>query len=170
MCYANSDRGLKGWKILRKQEEEEKMMEMEFLSYKISKLKMENNLKSSCKLKLINSVSSECNWINGIAVITLTQTLQQCRHPNQFYIQLILEGEFLSKEVKNIADKQEIHAIGHQKLLVYANTILSQLAVNTGLDGLNIKHIPLKQKDINFGPKPAAVKNEKIIRLCPNDE
>lgn len=145
------------------------MADVELLSYKISRLKMENNLKSSCNLKLVNSVSSECNWSNGIAVITLTQTLQQCRHPKQFYIQLILEGEFLSKEVKSIADKQEIHAIGHQKLLVYANTILSQLAANTGLDGLNIKNIPLKPGDINFGPKPDAVKNEKIVRLSPNN-
>lgn len=146
------------------------MMEMELLSYKISKLEMENNLKSSCNVKLVNSVSSECNWINGIAVITLTETLQQCRHPNQFYIQLTLEGNFLLKEVKSDADKKEVHAIGHQKLLVYANTILSKLAVNTGLDGLDIKNIPLKPEDINFGPKPAAVKNEKIVRLCPNDK
>lgn len=144
------------------------MADVEQISYKICYLRLENNLKSSCKLKLVHSVSSECNWNDGMAVIILRETLQQCGHPNQFCIELKLEGRLWENGVKSIADKKEIHAIGQKKLLVYANTILSMLVENSGLEGLDIERTPLKAEDVHFGQQPDAVKNGKVVKLCPN--
>lgn len=155
------ERGKRGGRLL---------LDVELMSYKISKLDMANNLKSSSQVKLINSVSSECRWINGEAVLTLVATLQQCGHPNLFYINLILEGHFLTGRIKSNAEKKEIHAICYQKLLVYANAILSQLAENSGMEGVHIRNAFLKPEHVQYGPKPSAVKNGKIVRLCSNGE
>lgn len=146
------------------------MSDMELFSYQIKELSMVNDLKSSCEMKLVNLVSSDCKWNDEMAVITITETLRQCGHPDQFCIELKMEGRFQVNSVKNIADKKDIHSTGYQELLVYANEILSLLAKNSGIEGLDIQKSSLKPADINFGSQPDAVKQEKIIRLRPKDE
>lgn len=152
-----------------KEEGEGDMTEVELISYKICSLKLENNLNNDCKLKLIKSVSSDCDWNDGMAVMTLQTTLQQFDNPKRFCIEIKLEGRLWVSRVKSITDKKEIHATGYRKLLVYANAILSMLAVHSGLEDLDVGRTTLEAEDIHFGPQPDNVKEGKIVKLCPNE-
>lgn len=145
------------------------MLDVLLVSHQIKELNMVNHLMDTAK-KLVNSVSSACKWEDGMAVMTITDTLQQYGHPDRFCIELKMEGRFLASGVMDISKKKEIHAIWHQQLLVYANEILSMLAENSGIKGLDIQISPLKPDDIYSGPKPEAVKQEKIISFRPSDK
>lgn len=147
------------------------MLDVEMLSYKISKLSVVNNLDRDCRMKLIYLVSSHCKWDGGMLLMTITAALRQYGHPERFCIELEMEGRFLVDGVINTEDKKDIHIMGYQKLIVHVNEILSVLAKkNSGMGELDIQISSLKPEDIHSGSKPDAAQQEKIIKLRPKNE
>lgn len=150
------------------------MMEVELISYKITKLDMRNDLKDSCAIELANTASFHINYDmdNRIAVTTLKETVSQRKHPNQFYIELTIEGTFLLDKITSDYEKEirEMHVKCYNELFPFANQVLSLLGTNSGMQGLTIRKVPIKPESVHFGPKPDDEKSGKIVRLCLNDE
>lgn len=146
------------------------MIDVELVSYQIKELNMVNNLTSTGNKKLVNSVSSDCKWEDGMVVMTIVETLRQYGHPDCFCIELKMEGRFLISGAMDVSYKKEIHAKGYPQLIARANKIVSMLAENSGVQGLDIEISSLQPEDVYSGSKPDAVKEEKIIRLHPKDE
>lgn len=143
------------------------MVNVQLLSYKISRLEMYNDLQSNQEVKAYSGFDFEVMFDieNEMAVATLNEHLKMAKDPSDFGIDLTLIGKFWIVGVKSDESKKEVHLKCYDELFPYAGQIISQLAMNSGMIGFLLNKNPLSVENINFGSKPEKEKNDKIIEF-----
>ena len=132
------------------------MAEVSLVGYKIKKIDMINAIKQQGELKITNSFGFNVAYTpeDTKAIAELTETLQMADRPEEFHIELTLEGVFDLTGIVDVETKKDAHLMCYDSLFPYANQIVTQLASNSGMSGLMLKKIPMKRENIQFGKNP----------------
>ena len=143
------------------------MVNVQLIAYKISRLEMYNVLQSSQEVELKNSSEFDVTFDieNEMATAMLTEHVKMTGFPCDFSIDLTLKGTFHITEVRSDASKKEAHVKCYNGLFPYAGQIISQLAMNSGMNGLILKKKSMESESVNFGSRPEKEKSDKIIEF-----
>ena len=131
------------------------MVDVTLIGYKIKSIDLLNTIKRQGELKIGNTFGFNVAYSsdNTRAVAELTDSVQMVDRPEEFHLDLTIEGIF---EVNGITDnetKKDAHIMCYDALFPFANQLVTQLATNSGMAGLIFKKIPLKRESIQFGKK-----------------
>lgn len=151
----------------RKEEEESQMSNVELVSYKIVKLRVNNNIPESAMLELESMVGFNVKYEpdNRVAVAVLTASVNHRNGPGLFCIELEIQGGFSMNGINNMDSKKEAHLKCYDELFPYASQIMTYLAINSGIQGFMLKKPPIEFADVNFGSGPDSMDSGKVIKL-----
>lgn len=141
------------------------MVDVELDSYKISKLKMNNDIPENGTVELENIVGFHMIHEQNSCIAVLTVQIRHRQYPNMFAMELELQGLFRSNGIYDEDTEREAHIKCYDEMFPYANQIMTYLAVNSGMQGFALKKIPIEFASINFGAKPDSVGGGKVIKL-----
>ena len=141
------------------------MLDVELVSYKISRLNMTNNLSKSGALQLENTTGFHIKYGQGneSAVAVLDICVNHRKNHALFCIDLEIQAEFRLSGIESIETKKMAHIRCYNDTFPYASQIMAYLAVNSGIEGFVLKKFPVQFADVNFGKKPKD--SGKVIKL-----
>lgn len=124
---------------------------------------MANNLSAGGVIQLDNTMELDVEYEpDGESVeAVLTVCVRHRKHPNQFYIELDLQGIFRLDGINGAASKKETHIRCYDTLFPFASQIMTYLATNSGMQGFMLQKMEMEPETVNFGAKP----NDKIIEF-----
>lgn len=143
------------------------MSNVGLVSYKIVKLRMNNNILGNGTVELENLVGFDVKYEpdNGAAVAILTVSVNHRYNPDFFCIELELQGKFELRGIESIELKKMAHIKCYDELFPYANQIMTYLAINSGMQGFMLKKPPIEFANVNFGSEPDSMDSGKVIKL-----
>lgn len=141
------------------------MVDVELVSYKISKLKMNNDIPENGTVELENIVGFDMIYEQDGCIAVLNVQIRHRQHPGIFAIELELQGLFNTNGICDADTEREAHIRCYDEMFPYANQIMTYLAINSGMQGFVLKKIPIQFASINFGTKPDSMDGGKIIKL-----
>jgi preprotein translocase subunit SecB len=139
------------------------MPSVSLIGYKIKKVDMVNEIKSQGELKVGNTFEYSVAYAedNSRAIATLTEIINMVDHPEQFHMNVAIEGIFELSDVVDNDTKKDAHVMCYDELFPFANNIVTQLAQNSGMGGLVLRKLPMDKDKIQFGSKT----QDKVITL-----
>lgn len=131
------------------------MVNVTLIGYKIKGIDLLNAIKQQGQLQVANSFGFNVAYSpdNTRAVAELTDSVQMVDHPEEFHLDLTIEGVFDITGITDNETKKDAHIMCYDALFPYANQLVTQLATNSGMAGLIFKKIPMKRESIQFGQK-----------------
>lgn len=143
----------------------------ELISYRIKKLKMANGLNNGGIVQLENAMECgiEYGANNKSADAVLVAYVKHIENPNQFYIELELQGIFKLDGINDAVSKKKAHTMCFETLFEHANSIMPFLATNSGLQGFMLQKPEIESETVNFGSKPNDENMGKIIEFQDDD-
>lgn len=128
------------------------MIDVLLTNYKIVKIDMINNLEYPELVDTKNTFNYEVNYNNNAtkAVVTLSEKIFSPKNTDKLHINITIQGEFDLSEVATENDRRQVHVMCYEKLFPYASQIVSQIAANSGLIGLMLKKVEMKEEDVRF--------------------
>lgn len=143
------------------------MVDVELVSFKIAKLKMNNDITEDGMLQVENSVESNVKYEddNKMAVMVLNVKVEHRRHPDVFGIELKLQGTFRVDSVNDIVSKREAHVKCYDVLFPYVEQIMTYLAINSGLHGFALEKSSMSPEKVNYGSEAKDGTCGKIIEI-----
>lgn len=136
--------------------EEEKMLQVELLEYKIVRLEMVNMIEEAKNVRLLNSTESEGQFEDeeDLAMVHLTEYVEMDGGYDLFHIELEMEGFFHIEGMKTREIRKEAHAMCFDKLRTYAVQIIKHLGVETGFAEFTMPQRFMETDLIEFGEEP----------------
>lgn len=141
------------------------MVSVELDLYKISQLKMNNNIPENGTVELENVVGFHMIHEQNSSVAILTVQIKHRQHPDMFAMELELQGLFRTNGIYDEDTERDAHIRCYDEMFPYANQIMEYLAANSGMQGFMMKKFPLEFADVNFGTKPDSIDSGKVIKL-----
>ncbi|HBI61378.1 MAG TPA: hypothetical protein DDY31_09230 [Lachnospiraceae bacterium] len=143
------------------------MSNVELVSYKIVKLRVNNNIPESAMLELESMVGFNVKYEsnNGAAVAVLTVSVNHRNDPDLLCIELEIQGGFSMNGINDMDSKKEAHVKCYDELFPCANQIMTYLAINSGMQGFMLKKPPMEFANVNFGIRPDGMDSGKVIKL-----
>lgn len=151
--------------IFQKKSGEEKMVNIELLSYKINELKMRNDLKINRGVHLINRNDFWMEFIDNSRAAAVLTELVRMQEGDEFYLELAIEGLFHLEDVGNADSWKKVHVRCYDKLFPYAKQIMEMLAANSGLSGFVLRKKHIKEGDVHVRLEKERKYSSKIIEL-----
>ena len=136
--------------------------------FRIRRLSIQNNIGGNGPVKLRSSFDFDVDFDeeSETAVAVLTERIELDEHPEQYHIELALEGFFQYSGINNKNDRKIAHSKLYDALFPYADQILAYLVLDCGFAGLRIEKHKMDLEHIHFGEKPKPEKkNGKIIEM-----
>ena len=88
---------------------------------------------------------------NTHAIAELTITLEMANQPEEFHIDLTLEGAFNLSGVVDTETKKDAHIMCYDVLFTAANQLIKLLVSHGGIAGFELGKVQLKRENIHFG-------------------
>lgn len=128
------------------------MVNISLTNYKIIKIDMLNNIEHPELVDTKNTFNYEVNYNNNAtkAVATLSEKIFSPENPDKLHINITIQGEFSLNKAETGNDRRQVHVMCYEKLFPYASQIVSQIAANSGLIGLMLKRVEMKEEDVRF--------------------
>ena len=144
------------------------MVDVSLVGYKIKGIDLLNTIKQQGSLQIGNTFAFNVAYTpdNTRAVAELIDSVQMVDHPEEFHLDLTIEGIFELTGIEDNESKKDAHIMCYDVLFPYANQIVTQLVTSSGMAGLVFKKIPLQRDRIQFGQKD---QNEKITPFPDNN-
>lgn len=101
---------------------------------------------------------------NTQAKADLTITLEMTNHPEEFHIELTMEGLFALTGIIDTETKKDAHIMCYDVLCAVENHLITQLVSNGGIAGFELPKVPLKREKIDYGEE---TEGSKIIDFPP---
>lgn len=143
------------------------MVEVVLDDYRIKSIDMRNDIAYDGILSMTNTFEFKVSYSreDSRAVAELTEHVSDKETGDRFYISLTIEGIFSVSGVNGLESKKEAHVRCYDQIFPYAGQIISQLASNSGISGLILKKIPMKESSINFSNGAQEKHEGKMIRF-----
>ena len=142
------------------------MVKIEMAGFRIKNLSILNDIEENGEVRLRSSFDFTVDYDKDseAAVAVLTERIELDGYPEQYHIELALEGAFQVSGVKNNSDRKAAHLKFYDSLFPYADQILACLVLNCGFAGLRLQKHEMDLENIHFGEKPEK-KPGKVIEM-----
>lgn len=143
------------------------MVKVELIGFKINGLEILNNITESGLIKLGNTSDFEVQFDEkcGSACAVMKQTIEMVDKPENFHLDMEVQGMFQIDGIKSMADKKKAHSRCYDEMFPYANHIIKVLSVDLGMP-LCISKQPMELGSVRVGSKPDKKGNGgKIIEM-----
>lgn len=128
------------------------MIEISLSNYKIKKIDMANNIDHAELVDINNTFIYKVKYNNDAtkAIAMLSEKISSTDDSDKMHIDITIEGQFNLVGVNTEKDRKRAHVACYDKLFPYASQIVSQIAENSGLIGLLLKKVEMKEEDVCF--------------------
>lgn len=82
---------------------------------------------------------------------TITERIESVEHPENFYIEVEVEGEFETERFENEDDKRDVHVKSYYALFPYVQQLVAQLSMAAGVAPLMIRAEKMTKEGVKFG-------------------
>ena len=126
------------------------MVDIVLMGYRIKQIDMKNSMTADSGICLKNGFEFKMIFSKDGQSGTAELTEMVNDGDDRYYLKLCIEGMFRFSGIDGNDTKKEAHMGCYDVLFPYANQIVSQISLNSGLPGVELQKMPLNIEDVYF--------------------